>query len=322
MIAGNARMGPAGTIRGGARVPRRGPSAEARAAAWLLAPALLVIGVCFLLPVGAALLLSLTDFDIYAVADLRNLRFIGLGNYRRLLADPVFWTALRNTIYFAVAGGPLSVLVSLAAALLLDSRLARCKALFRTVFFAPVVTTLVAVAVVWRYLYHPQFGLLNRALGWLGLPAIDWLGDPRWAMPAIILLAVWKNFGYNMIVFLAGLQNIPVTLYEAARIDGAGWWRQLRHVTLPMLAPTFLFVSVITMIGYFQLFTEPYVLTRGEGGPVNSTLSVVLLMYKQGFRFWNMGYAAALAFVLFLVILAVTALQLLWRRPAGERGGR
>jgi multiple sugar transport system permease protein len=314
-----AMIGTAGTIRSAARVPRRGPSAEARAAAWLLAPALLVIGVCFLLPVGAALLLSLTDFDIYAVADLRNLRLIGLGNYRRLLADPVFWTALRNTLYFAVAGGPLSVLVSLAAALLLDSRLARCKALFRTAFFAPVVTTLVAVAVVWRYLYHPHFGLLNRVLGWIGLPAIDWLGDPRWAMPAIILLAVWKNFGYNMIVFLAGLQNIPVTLYEAARIDGAGWWRQLRHVTLPMLAPTFLFVGVITMIGYFQLFTEPYVLTRGEGGPLNSTLSVVLLMYKQGFRFWNMGYAAALAFVLFLVILAVTALQLLWRRHGGER---
>jgi len=311
--------GRTGRTAGGARAPRRGASAEARAAAWLLAPALLVIGVCFLLPVGAALLLSLTDFDIYAVADLRNLRFIGLGNYRRLLADPVFWQALRNTVYFAFAGGPLSVLASLAAALLLDSRLARCKALFRTVFFAPVVTTLVAVAVVWRYLYHPRFGLLNRVLGWFGMPAIDWLGNPRWAMPAIILLAVWKNFGYNMIVFLAGLQNIPVTLYEAARIDGAGWWRQLRHVTLPMLAPTFLFVGVITMIGYFQLFTEPYVLTRGEGGPLGSTLSVVLLMYKQGFRFWNMGYAAALAFVLFLAILAVTALQLLWRRRGGGR---
>jgi multiple sugar transport system permease protein len=293
--------------------------AEARAAWWLLAPSLLVIGVCFLLPVGAALLLSLTDFDVYAIGDLHDLRFLGLGNYRRLLADPVFWTALRNTFYFAFVGGPLSILVSLAAALLLDSRLARCKAWFRTVLFAPVVTTLVAVAVVWRYLYHPRFGLLNRALGWIGLPAIDWLGNPRWAMPAIILLAVWKNFGYNMIVFLAGLQNVPVTLYEAARIDGAGWWRQLRHITLPMLGPTFLFVTVITMIGYFQLFTEPYVLTRGEGGPVNSTLSVVLLMYKQGFRYWNMGYAAAVAFVLFLVILGVSALQLLARRRGGER---
>jgi multiple sugar transport system permease protein len=299
--------------------PPRGLPSEARAALWLLAPGLLVIGVFFLLPVAAALLLSLTDFDIYALADLGNLRFIGLDNYRRLLADPVFWTALRNTFYFALVGGPLSILVSFGAALLLDSRLARWRGLFRTVFFAPVVTTLVAVAVVWRYLYHPRFGLLNRVLGWFGVPAIDWLGNPRWAMPAIILLAVWKNFGYNMIVFLAGLQNIPVTLYEAARIDGAGWWRQLRHITLPMLGPTFLFVTVITLIGYFQLFTEPYVITRGEGGPVNSTLSVVLLMYKRGFRYWNMGYAAAVAFVLFLVVLAVTALQLLVRRRGAER---
>jgi multiple sugar transport system permease protein len=299
--------------------PPRGLPAEARAALWLLAPGLTVIGVFFLLPVAAALLLSFTDFDIYALADLGNLRFIGLGNYRRLLADAAFWTALRNTFYFALVGGPLSVLVSLVAALLLESRLARWRGLFRTVFFAPVVTTLVAVAVVWRYLYHPRFGLLNRSLGWFGLPAIDWLGNPRWAMPAIILLAVWKNFGYNMIVFLAGLQNIPVTLYEAARIDGAGWWRQLRHITLPMLGPTFLFVSVITLIGYFQLFTEPYVMTRGEGGPVNSTLSVVLLMYKHGFRYWNMGYAAAVAFVLFLVILGVTALQLLVRRRGAAR---
>jgi len=246
--------------------------------------------------------------------------FVGLDNYAGLLDDPVFWQALRNTFYFAFVGGPLSVVVSLAAALLLESRLVRWKGLFRTVFFAPVVTTLVAVAVVWRYLYHARFGLLNRVLGWVGLPAIDWLGDTRWAMPAIILLAVWKNFGYNMIVFLAGLQSIPETLYEAARIDGAGWWRQLRLITLPLLAPTFLFVGVITMIGYFQLFAEPYVMTRtGQGpggGPLNSTLSVVLLMYKQGFRFWNMGYAAAVAFILFLVILAITLLQLLLRRRA------
>jgi multiple sugar transport system permease protein len=303
----NARAVPAPPAGGGARP--RGLPTEARAAVVLLAPGLLVLGIFFLLPVGAALVLSLTDFDVYALGDLHNLRFVGLGNYRRLLADPVFWTALRNTAYFAFAGGPLSVLVSLAAALLLDSRLARFQGLFRTVFFAPVVTTLVAVAVVWRYLYHPRFGLLNRVLGWIGVPAIDWLGDPRWVMPAIILLAVWKNFGYNMIVFLAGLQNIPETLYEAARIDGAGWWRQLRHITLPMLAPTFLFVAVITMIGYFQLFAEPYVMK-----PRDSTLSIALLMYFQGFRFWNMGYAAAVAFVLFLVILGVTLLQLLLRR--------
>jgi len=174
------------------------------------------------------------------------------------------------------------------------------------------VTTLVAVAIVWRYLYHPRFGFLNRVLGFVGIAPIDWLGDPRWAMPAIILLAVWKNFGYDMIIFVAGLQSIPEELYEAATIDGAGPLGQFRHITLPMLAPTFLFVGIVTAIGYLQLFAEPYVMTRG--GPVNSTRSVVMLMYEQGFRWWNMGYAAAVAFVLFIVIAAATALQMYLQR--------
>ncbi len=165
---------------------------------------------------------------------------------------------------------------------------------------------------VWRYLYQPRYGLLNYGLSRLGIAPIDWLGDPAWAMPAIILLAVWKNFGFNMIIFIAGLQNIPGHLYEAARIDGASGWQQFRHLTLPMLAPTFLFVAVITMIGYFQLFAEPYVMT--QGGPSNRTLSVVLLMYQEGFRWWNMGYAAAVAFVLFAIILAATLVQLRLRR--------
>ena len=142
----------------------------------------------------------------------------------------------------------------------------------------------------------------------IGIGPIDWLGDPKWAMPAIILLAIWKNFGYNMIIFVAALQAIPEELYEAARIDGANPLQQFRHVTLPMLAPTFVFVGIITAIGYLQLFPEPYVMTRG--GPVNATLSVVMLMYEQGFRWWNMGYAAAVAFILFLFIGAATLLQL------------
>jgi len=275
---------------------------------WFLAPALLAITIFFFLPVGAALVLSFTDFDVYAVARPDRLRVVGLGNYARLVAEPRFWTALRNTVYFVVVGGPLSVLVSLGAALLLEAKVARWTGFFRTVFFLPVVTTLVAVAVVWRYLYHPRHGLLNLLLGALGIGPIDWLGDPRWAMPAIILLAVWKNFGFNMVIFIAGLQSIPERLYEAARLDGAGSWQQFRRVTLPMLAPTFLFVAVVTMIGYFQLFAEPYVMT--QGGPANSTLSVVLLMYEEGFRWWNMGYGAAVAFVLFGVIMLLTVAQL------------
>jgi multiple sugar transport system permease protein len=183
------------------------------------------------------------------------------------------------------------------------------------VFFVPVVTTLVAVAVVWRYLYHPRYGVLNYGLHFLGIAPVDWLGDPRWAMPAIILMATWKNFGFNMVILVAGLLNIPESLYAAARIDGANAWQQLRRVTLPMLAPTLAFVTLITMIGYFQLFAEPYVMT--QGGPADATLSIVLLMYEEGFRWWNIGYAAAIAFVLFAIILAATSLQLRFgRAPA------
>lgn len=271
---------------------------------WFVAPALTAIALFFLVPVAASLGLSLTDFDLYTVADAANLRFAGLDNYRQLLDDPVFWTSLRNTVTFVALGAPLSVAVSLGAALLLNHRLVRWKGVFRTLYFLPVVTTLVAVAVVWRFLYHPRVGLLNRALETVGVAPVDWLGDPRWAMPAIVLLAVWKGFGFNMVILLAGLQAVPAQLYEAARLDGASALQQLRHVTLPLLAPTLSFVSLMTLIGHFQLFAEPYVMT--QGGPGDATRSLVLLMYERGFRWWSLGQAAALAFVLFAIILAVT----------------
>jgi multiple sugar transport system permease protein len=256
----------------------------------------------------AALAISLTDFDIYALADLRNLRMVGLRNYATLLQTPLFWQAFGNTVYFVVVGVPLSVAVSLGAALLLHSRLARFRGFFRTALFAPVVTTLVAVAVIWRYLFHPHYGLLNYGLGWLGIPAIDWLGNPRWAMPAIIVFAVWKNFGYNMVILLAGLQSIPEQLYEAARVDGASAWRQFRHVTLPVLAPIVVMVNILTVAGYFQLFAEPYVMT--QGGPLQSTVSVLYFMYEEGFKWWNLGSASAVAFLLFVFIFGVTVVQL------------
>jgi multiple sugar transport system permease protein len=291
-------------------------------AAWLfLAPALVLIGFFFFLPAAAALLLSLTDFDIYALADIDNARVVGSSNYGRLLDHPLFWTSLKNTFYFALGCGPLTVLVALIAALLVNAPLTRFRTFFRTAYFVPFVTTLVAVAIVWRYLYHAEYGLLNYTLGVMGIAPVNWLGDPRWAMPAIILMAVWKNFGFNMIIFLAGLQGIPERLYEAARLDGAGAWRQFVHVTLPMLRPTFLFVAVMTMIGYCQLFAEPYVMT--QGGPADSTLSLVLLMYEEGFRWWNIGHAAALAFTLFVLILAFTLVQLRLRplEAAAPGGG-
>ena len=289
--------------------------------AWLfLTPALLVLGVFFFVPVLGALGLSLTDYDLYALADLRNLRFVGLHNYWELLQRPLFWTALGNTFYFVVVGVPLSIGASLGTALLLNSPLARMKSFHRTVLFAPVVTTVVAVAVIWRYLFNTKYGMANHVLGLLGIHPVDWLGDPHWAMPTIILFAVWKNFGYNMIIFLAGLQAIPPDLYEAARIDGASSWRQFRHITLPLLKPTLLMVAILTVSGYFQLFAEPYVMT--EGGPLQSTVSVLYLMYDEGFKWWNLGSASAVAFLLFLIMFAVTVLMLrLSRRGEHPDGG-
>ena len=286
----------------------RGLRAERRAAWLMMSPALGAILLFFAVPLIAALLLSLTDFDIYALADPGQLRFVGVQNYVRLLQTPLFWQAVGNTLYFVGVGVPLSIAASFGAALLVHSRVAVWRGFFRTALFAPVVTTLVAVAVIWRYLFSTQYGLLNYALGRLGIPAVDWLGDPDWAMPAIIVFAVWKNFGYNMLIFLTGLQSIPEPLYEAARIDGASVWRQFRHVTLPLLAPVVSMVNILTIAGYFQLFAEPYVMT--QGGPLQSTVSVLYFMYEEGFKWWNLGSASAVAFVLFLFIFAVTVLQL------------
>jgi multiple sugar transport system permease protein len=274
-------------------------------AGWCLAaPALVVIALFFFVPVIGGLALSLTDFDIYALADLRNLRFAGLDNYARLLSQSLFWSAMGNTAYFVGVGVPLSVGLSLAAAVLLESRLTRFKPLWRTALFAPMVTTVVAVAVVWRYLVHVKYGLFNEMLGWVGVDPVDWLGDPRWSMPTVIAFAAWKNLGGNMIILIAALQAIPQDLHEAARIDGASAWARFRHVTLPGLAPTLMLVTILTTAGYFQLFAEPYVMT--QGGPLQSTVSVLYLMYEEGFRWWNLGAASAVAFLLFIVILAVT----------------
>ncbi len=287
------------------------------AALILVGPALLVIAVFFALPVVAGLALSLTDFDLYALADLSTLRFVGLQNYARLLQTPLFWQALGNTLYFVVVGVPVSIGLSLLAALLLQSRFARWQPFFRTSLFAPVVTTAVAVAVIWRYLLHTRYGLVNQGLAAIGLAPVDWLGDPHWSMPAIIVFAAWKNFGYNMIILLAGLQAVPRELYEAARIDGASALRRFTDVTMPMLVPTFVLVGILTVSGYFQLFAEPYVMT--QGGPLRSTFSMLYLMYEEGFRWWNLGNASAVAFLLFIVIFCASAVMLRLDREAPGR---
>jgi len=294
-----------------AALPKRragGVRSRERAAWGFVAPALIAIGVFFAIPVFAALLLSLTDFDIYALADLNNVRFVGLQNYERLFANPLFWGAMKNTGLFAVLGVPLSIAASLAAAVILNARVVKWRPLWRVMFFAPYVTTLVATAVLWNYLLHTRYGVINWAISSVGLSPVDWLGQPETSIPAILMFVVWKIFGYNMLIFLAVLQTVPEDLYEAARIDGAGAWKRFTHVTLPAIAPTLLLVSIISVASFFQLFAEPYVMT--QGGPAQSTVTVLYFMYEEGFKWWNLGSASAVAFVLFLCILAVTLVQL------------
>lgn len=287
-----------------------------RTAGWVFSgPALLAIGLFFALPALASLALSFTDFDIYALADRANLRFIGLGNYAALLQKPLFWKAMGNTLWFVAFGVPVIVAVSLAAALLVNSRMLKWRAVWRVALFAPFVTTLVATAVVWNYLLHTRYGLINYGLGKLGIAPVDWLGSPRTSLPAILLFVAWKTFGYNMVIFLAALQTVSTDLLDAAKMDGAGWWTRLRHVILPAIAPTVLLVSILTVAGMFQLFAEPYVMT--QGGPEQSTVTVLYFMYEEGFKWWNLGSGAAVAFILFLCILVVTLLQLRVARRTG-----
>lgn len=288
---------------------------EARAGWGMSAPALTAIVIFFVIPALASLVLSFTDFDIYALADLSNLRFVGFENYQRLIENPLFWKAMGNTLWFVVLGVPFVVGLSLFAAMLVNSRWLKWRPVWRVALFAPYVTTLVATAVVWRYLLHTRYGLVNYLLSLFGIAPIDWLGDPHASLPAILIFVGWKTFGYNMIIFLAALQTVPRELEEAARIDGAGWWARLRHVTLPAIAPTVLLVSVLTVAAMFQLFAEPYVMT--QGGPAQSTVTILYFMYEEGFKWWNLGSGAAVAFLLFLCILAVTLVQL----RLAKRGG-
>jgi multiple sugar transport system permease protein len=278
-------------------------------AAWsFVAPALIAIALFLALPVLGALLLSFTDFDIYALSDSRNLRITGIDNYTRLFENPLFWGTMRNTMWFVLIGTPLTIVVSLAAALLLNSRVVKLRPVWRVALFAPYVTTLVATAVVWRYLLHTRYGAINAGLGEFGIGPVDWLGDPNWALPAILLFVIWKTFGYNMLIFLAVLQTVPDELHDAARVDGANGWQRFRHVTLPAIGPSVVLVSIVSMAGFFQLFAEPYVMT--QGGPAQRTVTVLYFMYEEGFKWWNLGSASAVAFVLFLCIFAIALIQL------------
>lgn len=257
-------------------------------------------------PVLQSLFMSITDTRAKDLRTPFSVDIIGLDNYTRALSDENFLRAVRNTAYFVLVGVPLTLMLALAAAVALDRGITRFRSAFRLGFYTPVVTSIVAVAVVWQFLLNREFGLINTVLGWVGITGPNWLGDPDWSMPALIMMASWRNFGTGMIIFLAGLQAVPWALHEAAAIDGANAWQRFRHITLPMLRPTMLFVSVTTMIGYLQFFEEPFVMTNG--GPLDSTVSMSLYTYRQ-FGFGNYGYAASLSYLIFIVVAVVTALQ-------------
>jgi multiple sugar transport system permease protein len=235
--------------------------------------------------------------------------WVGFANYQHIFASPLFWQVLSNTFYYTLGFVPLSMLAGLLLALLVNQKL-RGMAFYRLVYFAPVVTSTVAVALVFSWLYDPQYGLIDYLLWTIfHIQGPQWLDSTTWAMPAMILLGVWKSMGFNMVIFLAGLQDIPEELYEAARIDGAGLLSQIRHVTLPLLSPTTFFVLIISIIVSFQVFDQTYVLT--QGGPADSTLTLSYFIYEMGFEWFHMGYAAALSYILFVIILVVTLVQ--WR---------
>lgn len=272
----------------------------------LTLPFLLLFLVFTAWPVIQSVFFSFTDIRNRDLRTPFSVDFVGFDQYANAFADPIFRKAALNTAYFVLVGVPLTLMVALAAAVALNTGITKLRGIFRLGFYTPVITSIVAVAVVWRFLLHPDNGLVNTALGWVGIDGPNWLGSTTWAMPSLIALAVWRNFGTAMIIFLAGLQSVPTSLHEAAAIDGANSWQRFRHITIPVLRPTILFVSVTTAIGYLQFFEEPFVMT--DGGPLNSTISASMYTYQQ-FSFGNYGYAAALSYLIFVVIAIVTAIQ-------------
>jgi multiple sugar transport system permease protein len=283
------------------RRQRRGYDAERRQAVTgylFIAPAMVIFGVFTLLPVAIALYLSFTDYDVFT-----RMNWIGLANYQDVFDDELFWQALWNTLTYTVWSIPLAMAIGLGLALLLNQKL-RGLGIYRTIYYVPVVTSMVAVAMIWVQLFDPLYGVLSNGLEAIGIKGIDWLGDPRLAMPSVIAVSVWKVIGWNMLIYLAGLQGIPEYLKEAAAIDGANRWQSFWKITLPLLQPTTFFILVTSLIGAFQVFDVVYVMTGG--GPASATTTLVHQIYNAAFKALDMGYAAAMSFVLFGIILVVS----------------
>jgi ABC-type sugar transport system permease subunit len=290
--------------------PRAGSTARHRAtgAGYVFAAPFLVVFTLFLaVPIVASFVMSFTSFSLADLAEPFGARFVGLANYANLAADPTFRQAAVNTVLYTVFGVLATLALGLAAAVGVNRALGRLRGIFRVGYYLPVVTSVVAIAVIWRFLLDPDYGLLNDLLVTIGLQPVNWLGDQNLALPTITAIVVWRNLGNAMVLFLAGLQGIPHEMYEAASIDGAGRWREFTRITWPLLHATTLFAAVMTTIGYLQIFEEPFVMT--QGGPLNRTLSISIYMYQQGFNFFHLGYASSIAYTMFVVIAAVTAIQ-------------
>ncbi|MGB9857645.1 MAG: carbohydrate ABC transporter permease [Dictyoglomaceae bacterium] len=276
-----------------------------------IGPSLFLLLIFTFLPVITSLFLSITDFNAYSFLDWSKTSIVFLQNFIDVFHDDLFWKAVLNTLYAFILAYPLTIFFSLLFAFLLNREETYFKNFFRLLIYLPSVTSTIAIAVVWSWILNPKYGLLNWFLGLFGLPPQEWLSNTRWAMLAVVSLVVWKAIGPNMLLFIAGLQGIPEELYESAEIDGANRWQQFWYVTLPGLKPVLLFVSVMLGIGYLQLFEEPYMLTGG--GPLNSTLSIVLYLYQKGFRAFEFGYASSVAFILFIMIFGLTYIQMKMR---------
>jgi len=274
---------------------------------FFIAPTMLLILVFSILPIGVALVISFTNTDMAGLGDMSEIRFVGFSNYLEVLRDPTFLKSILNTLFYVVIGVPAVIMFSLAVAVLINFGKSKIFHIFRLVYYIPSVTNIVAIAVIWGYLYNPSVGLFNFLLGKLHLGPVPWLQDPVIAKLSLIMLAVWRNIGLNMIIFIAAIRSIPRDYYEAAELDGASSWRQLISITVPMLSYAIFFVSITTMIGWLQFFEEPFIMTKG--GPLDSTTSVSLFIYRNGFQLSNFGYAAAGSFILFFAIMAVTIFQ-------------
>lgn len=286
-------------------------SRETRTAYLFLLPVLVYFAIMLFYPMCYSFYLSFTEWDMLSPSP----EFIGLENYREAFDDPVFWISLKNTFSYVLYTVPATVILALCLALALN-QVKVLSGLFRAAYFMPVVTSAVVVSIIWKWLYQPNLGLINIIFGSLGIPRMSFLESTSQVMPSIAAMSVWKGAGYSMVIFLAGLQDIPNYLYEAAAIDGASGWKLFRYITLPLLKNTTLFITVTSLISAFQVFTEPYILTKG--GPVHSSRVLVLYIQETAFDYLQLGYGAAMVFVLFLIIMVITAIQLVAFRSRVE----